>query len=189
MLVLAAARLARYGHDYPQVERLARGPLVEQVSPEALLLLAEALHELGAYADAEAVLVRHEAVIADADETDRVRLVAIRVRNLMWGLDRADEALAVNRATCADISDDEGRAELVADEAMVLAFGGHPADALAVLDVHEPGGPRTGVGSIAEVPALILTGRCETARACASARSVSTRRSAINWRSPTRGST
>ncbi len=167
-LVLAAARLARYGHDYPQVERLARAALVEQVSPEALLLLAEALHELGAYADAEAVLVRHEAVIAGADETDRVRLVAIRVRNLMWGLDRADEALAVNRATCADISDDEGRAELVADEAMVLAFGGHPADALAVLDAHEPGGPRARVlRSIAEVPALILTGRCETARVLA----------------------
>ena len=171
-LVLAAARLARYGHDYPQVERLARAALVEQVSPEALLLLAEALHELGAYADAEAVLVRHEAVIAGADETDRVRLVAIRVRNLMWGLDRADEALAVNRATCAEISDDEGRAELVADEAMVLAFGGHPADALAVLDAHEPGGPRGQVlRSIAEVPALILTGRCETARDSRVARS------------------
>jgi hypothetical protein len=44
---LAAARLARHGHDYPQVERLARAALVEQVSPEALLL-RRALHELGA---------------------------------------------------------------------------------------------------------------------------------------------
>jgi DNA-binding CsgD family transcriptional regulator len=165
-LVLTAARLARYGHDYPQVERLARAALDQQPTPVAVLLLTEALHELGSYADAEEVLLAYAAVVDAAPEEFRIPLIAMRVRNLMWGLRRSDDALAVNRAAREVPLSDDAAAELAADEAMVLAFAGRPAEALDLLAAQTGGRPRAAViRSIAEVPALILTGKCETALA------------------------
>ena len=46
-LLVGSARLARYGHDFATVERLARAALRDGMTSEIGLLLGEALHEIG----------------------------------------------------------------------------------------------------------------------------------------------
>jgi DNA-binding CsgD family transcriptional regulator len=167
-LLQAAARLARYGHDYPQVERLARAALTEDAQPESLLLLAEALHELGAYADADHVLSEHAAVVATAPDRTRLPLVQMRARNLFWGLQRLDDALAVYETAQRDVVDAEFQTELILDQAMALAMCGRPREALQLVAGVEAKTPRARVlRALSEVPALTQVGRCEQARTLA----------------------
>ena len=67
-LLVRAARLARYGQDFPQVERLGRAAMVDGMTPEAGLLVGEALHELGEFDEADDVLTAAVASAADDDE-------------------------------------------------------------------------------------------------------------------------
>jgi hypothetical protein len=93
-LLTSAARLARFNQDHLQVERLARAAIADDVTPEAGLLLGEALHELARYEEAGEVLT---AALERVDRDDArlfAPLVEMQVRNLMWGLQRADEAAA-----------------------------------------------------------------------------------------------
>ena len=55
-LLVRAARLARYGQDFVHVERLGQAALLGGMTPEAGLLVGEALHELGRFDEAEQVL-------------------------------------------------------------------------------------------------------------------------------------
>lgn len=66
-LLLRAARLARYGHDFVQVERFARGAIRETPTSEIALLLGEAQHELGEYSAADRVLRQAIGMAADDD--------------------------------------------------------------------------------------------------------------------------
>jgi DNA-binding CsgD family transcriptional regulator len=162
-LLLAAARLARYSYDYQQVKRLARAAMMEKANAEAGLLLGEALHELGAYQEAEEVLAA--SVTASAVDDRLVRLIAMRARNLMWGLQRADDALALNREFSRRVTSHERRAEMLADEAMLLTYSGQPLPALAAVEALDGvEDPRTRViRAIAAESALLATGQCETA--------------------------
>jgi DNA-binding CsgD family transcriptional regulator len=166
-LLLTAARLARYAYDLAQVVRLARAALAD-LGPgpdrvEAQLLLGEALLELGEFTDAEAVLA--EAESAAAEERQLVQVVAMRVRTLWWGLLRPDDALGVNRAARERVASREAHEELLADEAILLMFSGHPVEALRVLEALGPGVDlRTRVlRAIPEAGSLFAVGRCETA--------------------------
>src|SRR3954447_21596306 len=158
-LLVRAARLARYGHDLHQVELLSRAALMHGMTPEVGLLLGEALHEVGTYLEADEVLTAAEQT---ADDELLVHIVEIRSRNLMWGMWRADEALAVNRAALDRVSESSAIEELTLNEAMLLVYSGRPLDALEVLaPITEPSSARTkALRSIAEVPALIIVGRC-----------------------------
>ena len=162
-LLVRAARLARYGLDFPQVERLSRAAVAQGMTPEGGLLLGEALHELGLFTEAEAVL--SAASTTSDDTTLTVHLTEIRSRNLMWGQLDVDEALAVNAQARSAVQEPEAVAELTLSEAMLLTYSGFPRDALAVLaSIGEPAGARArAVAALAEVPALIGVGRCETA--------------------------
>jgi len=163
-LLVRSARLARYGHDFVTVERLARAAVRDGMTPEIGLLLGEALHEIGSAVEAEEVLAAAEASAVDGDPL-LVHLVEIRSRNLMWGLLRADEALKVNRLTSDRVSDPSGQQELVLNEAMLLTYAGRPLDALAALapvDSLTTGRARS-LRAHAEVPALVATGQCATA--------------------------
>jgi len=162
-LLVRAARLARYGHDLHQVELLSRAALVHGMTPEVGLLLGEALHEVGTYVEADEVLTAAEQTAAD-DEL-LVHIVELRSRNLMWGMWRADEAVAVNRAALDRVSDASAVEELTLNEAMLLTYSGRPVEALETLArITEPTSQRTkALRSISEVPALIVTGRSETA--------------------------
>ena len=163
-LLLRAARLARYGQDFTQVERLGRAAVLEGVTPEVGLLLGEALHELGAFDEAERVLHAAEAAAAD-DDALLVPIIEMRSRNLMWGLSKPTEALEVNRAARDRLSGHPSRSELTLNEAMLLTYSGRPLDILSVLESADP--PRDArersLRALAELPALVAIGKCATA--------------------------
>jgi ATP/maltotriose-dependent transcriptional regulator MalT len=163
-LLVQAARLARYGQDFTQVERLARAALVDGPSAEAGLLLGEALHEHGEFDEADAVLTAAEAAAQPGGDA-LVHIIEMRSRNLMWGLLRYDEAAEISAAARRQFADGPGAEELALNEALLLTYSGRPADALAVLGpVDSLGGPRArAMRAIAAIPALLVTGRCQTA--------------------------
>ena len=84
-----------------------------------------------------------------------------------------------------------GSSELGLNGAMLLTYSGRPAEALAVLGpVGELAGQRArAIHAIADVPALIVTGRCETAVEAADRRSPSRASSPTRSPSPVRGCT
>ncbi len=175
-LLLQAARLARYGRDFPQVERMARAAALSsrgdsgggggEAGVEAGLLLGEALHELGAFAEAERVLAEASAAATTVDELF-VPVISLRCLNLMWGLQRDDEALAVNRAARGRVVRPGDEQALLLNEATLLSYSGRPRQALDLLDqiddVDDPWARAQ--RAIAQLPALIATGRAETAAA------------------------
>ena len=167
-LLVRAARLARYGQDFTQVERLGRAALGHGMTPEVGLLVGEALHELGSFAEADEVLTAAEASVTDADPL-LVHITEIRSRNLVWGLFRGDEALAVNRSARDRLGDGPGVEELTLNEASLLSYCGRPLDALALLEsMPHTADPRArALRAMAEVPALVATGRCATGAATA----------------------
>jgi ATP/maltotriose-dependent transcriptional regulator MalT len=164
-LLLKATRLARYGQDFPQVERLGRAAIVDGITPEAGLLLGEALHEGGEFDEAEEVLTEAARLAADGDDDLTVPITEIRSRNLMWGLLRWDEALEVNRAVRDRLPDPTGVEELTLNEALLLSYCGRPVEALAVLaPLGDLARPRArALRALAELPALIAIGQCATA--------------------------
>ena len=167
-LLTRAARIARYGHDFAMVDRLTAAILAERPSAEAVLLRAEALHELGEYGAVESLLVDRAGAAAGAVDVE-VRLTAMRVRNLMWGLHRADDALEVLRAAQRATTDTAILDELITDEALTLVHSGRPAAAIdSLAAMSEDPLPRARVlRAIAMVPALVATGQSETAAAMA----------------------
>jgi DNA-binding CsgD family transcriptional regulator len=170
-LLVQAARLARYGQDFARVEQLARAARADGSTTELGLLLGEALHERGRFDEADEVLSAAEAAAAD-DDPLLVPVVEIRARNLMWGLHRNDEALAVNTDARRRAGDSRAMEELALNEALLLTYAGRPVDALALIGtLGAPSDDRaTVLRAIAEVPALIATGRAETAAAEAASR-------------------
>src|SRR5204862_3154509 len=158
-LLVNAARLARYSHDFAQVRRLARAAFEVDPDTEAGLLLGEALFELGAFTDSETVLAA--AQHAAATERELLQVVAERTKNLVWGLLRAPDALAVNRTVLAGATSADVRNELIADQASILMFSGHPRPCLDLLDqLENVADLRTRVlRAIAEAPALVVTGQ------------------------------
>jgi DNA-binding NarL/FixJ family response regulator/tetratricopeptide (TPR) repeat protein len=170
-LLVRAARLARVGHDFVQVERLAQAARVDGSTTELGLLLGEALHELGRFTEADAVL-RHAESGADDDDPLLAPVVEILARNLMWGLMRDEEALAANGEARRRATDPAALEELALNEALLLAYSGHPADALAVIGGQAaPSNERaTALRAIVEVPSLIATGHALSAAAEAAER-------------------
>jgi DNA-binding CsgD family transcriptional regulator len=163
-LLLAAARLARYGHDLPQVTRLGRAVLDQRRDAEAALMVAEALFEAGAYADAEPILTDY-ATEPDLDDALRLLLTEMRVRNLGYGLHRFDDAVQVLTEARTSFTDPRAHAELASDEASALVFAGRPRDALAVLRGIDDGGDQRAavLRSLPEEIALCAVGACDRA--------------------------
>jgi DNA-binding CsgD family transcriptional regulator len=162
-LLITAARQARQVHAFAQVLRLAEAAMLSRRDLTAALLAGEALYELGSFNDAEQVLA-DAAPLATTDH-DVVRLVAARTRNLFWGCLRTADALAVNRAGADAVTAASARNELLAGEASIEMFSGHPTRALELMKVMpDDGDLRTRVErAIAEAPALAVTGRTEQA--------------------------
>jgi DNA-binding CsgD family transcriptional regulator len=164
-MLLQAARLARYGQDFPLVERLVRA--AGQPTPEAQLLLGEAYYALARYAEAEQVLA--VAQQAAADPRQLAQIVAARADALTWGLLQPAAALAAIGSARARTTDPVALAELTAIEATVRMSDGQPAavlDLLAPLRDHPDQRVRV-LQAVAHATALLLTGRCETALAAA----------------------
>jgi DNA-binding CsgD family transcriptional regulator len=163
-LLVRAARLARYGRDFEQVERLTRAALLNGAGVEASLLLGEARHELGGFEEAESVLATAEAA-TDVDDELYVLVAGMRYLNLMWGLNRSDEALSANAVARQRVGDRPGATALAVIDGMLLTYSGRPRQALELLSglaaTDDPW--ERAVRAIAELPALIAIGRPETA--------------------------
>ncbi|HWJ96621.1 MAG TPA: AAA family ATPase, partial [Acidimicrobiales bacterium] len=161
VLLLQAATVARYAHDFVEVERLADVLMRTAPSAEAALLLGEAHYELGHFDEAEAVLA---ASMPDATPVDLLtRQATLRTKNLQWGLCDWAAAMEVVDAAIAAIGPDDG-VDVVAEKGSVLLFSGHPQQALDLFDSIEVRTPRTQVLiALVESPALAAVG--QTARA------------------------
>jgi ATP/maltotriose-dependent transcriptional regulator MalT len=157
-LLLRAARLARYDHDFRKAAKLARAALTAEPSAAAGLLLGESLYNLGSFEEAETVLAN--ATERAEGDVEVVRVATVRRRNLLRGCRRDAEAVDVGRAAAARVSTSAARDELLAGEAEVLAISGRPRDALELLDQLDTGSPRLRVlAAIPRAAALAMTGR------------------------------
>ena len=157
-VLIRGAHLARYAHDFRVVRRLIEAVPAEQLDAAGALLLGEALYELGDFDAAERILARGQQL--PSSEHVALRLAVTRAKNAHWGLCQPEAALAINAAAEAVITSPPLAEELVADEASVLMFSGHPDQALAVLERIAGGDQRTRVvRAIAGAPALAVTGR------------------------------
>src|SRR5262249_53519264 len=122
------------------------------------LLLGEALYERGDFDAAERVLARGQEL--PSSEHVALRLAVPRAKNAQWGLSQPEAALAINAAARAVVTFAPLAEELVADEASVLTFSGHPDRALAVLERIRGSDRRTRVvQAIAGAVALATAGR------------------------------
>ena len=157
-ILIQAAQLAHYAHDYPLVVKLAAAAQAQRAGPEAGLLMGKALYELGSFFEADVELSR-AGRLAETDQS-RVVVAAARAANMVWGLLRPDDAIAINRAVAAMVDSDEARDSLVAQRAWILVFSGWPARAREALDALSPAGTLHGrvVRSLAESYAMSLGG-------------------------------
>ena len=128
-MLLHAARLARSGQDFSLVERLTRA--AGQPTPEAQLLLGEACHELGHYAEAERVLALAQE--AATEPSQLAQIAAMRADTLTLGLLQPAAGLAAIRAARARFTSPVAQAELQAVEGTVKVYDGQPDAALDLL--------------------------------------------------------
>jgi hypothetical protein len=157
-VLVRGAHLARSAHDFRTVRRLVEAVPSGDLDAAGALLLGEALYELGAFDDAERVLASGQQL--PGSEPVALRLAVSRAKNVQWGLCQPERALAINAAARAGITSASLAEELVADEASVWTFSGHPGRALAVLERAQGTSRRTrAVRAIAAAPALAVTGR------------------------------
>ena len=98
-LLLRAARLARYDHDFRNAAKLAGAALAAEPSAAAGLVLGESLYNLGSFEEAEAVLA--DATDRAAGDDEVVRVATVRRRNLFRGCRRDADAVAVGRSAAA----------------------------------------------------------------------------------------
>jgi DNA-binding CsgD family transcriptional regulator len=167
-VLVRGAHLARYAHDFRVVRRLIEAVPGDQLDAVGALLLGEALYELGDFDAAERVLGFGQQL--PSSEHVALRLAVTRAKNAQWGRCEPEAALAINAAARAVITSPPLAEELVADEASVLTFSGHPDRALAVLERIAGGDRRTRViRAIAGAPALAMAGQTAEAASAAEA--------------------
>src|SRR5215468_8090713 len=167
-VLIRAAHMARYAHDFRIVRRLIDAVPGERLDAVGALLLGEALYELGDFDAAERVLRSGQQL--PSSEHVALRLAVTRAKNAQWGRCEPEAALAINAAARAVITSAPLAEELVADEASVFTFSGHPDRALAVLGRIAGGDRRTRVvRAIAGAVALAAAGRTAEAVALAQA--------------------
>jgi len=167
-ILVHGAHLARYAHDFRLVRRLIEAVPDEQLDAAGALLLGEALYELGAFDASDRVLAFGQGLASS--EHVALRLAVTRAKNAHWGLCQPEAALAINAAARAVVESQPLVEELVADEASVWMFSGHPDQAMAVLE-HIAGSDRRTrvVRAIVQAVALATTGRTAEAVAVSEA--------------------
>ena len=167
-VLVRGAYLARDAQDFRLVRRLIEAVPDEQLDAAEALLLGEALYELGVFEDAERVLALGQGL--PSSEHVALRLAVTRSKNANWGLCQPETALAINAEARAIVTDQPLVEQLVAEEASILMFSGHPDRALAVLERITGHDQRTRVvRAIVGAVALAATGRTADAMTAAEA--------------------
>jgi DNA-binding NarL/FixJ family response regulator len=92
--LVAAARTANHRFDPALARRLAKEAIERQAGPAAYVELARALSGLGAFAEAEATLARHEVeILGDSSDRLHLRYLDCRFRTLYRGLGQRERTL------------------------------------------------------------------------------------------------
>jgi len=131
-VLVRGAQLARHAHDFRVVRRLIEAVPGGERDAVAALLLGEALYELGDFDGSERVLAAGQEL--PASEQVALRLAVTRAKNANWGLCEPQQALAINARARTVVTSPAFTEELVADEASILMFSGHPGQSLTVLE-------------------------------------------------------
>lgn len=135
--LVRAARAAISGRDLLLACRLTRAAqAIVPNHPAASLVLSDALYEIGDFAGSAAECTSALGVATDPREQGL--LVASLYRAYLWGLDAADEALAVVDFALAVTPDPAAQSFLTVAAANALSFSDRPADALQRLAVLDP---------------------------------------------------
>ncbi len=167
-ILVHGAHLARYAHDFRLARRLIEAVPDGQLDAAGALLLGEALYELGDFDASDRVLAFGQGLASS--EHVALRLAVTRAKNAHWGMCQPEAALAINAAARAVVESRPLVEELVADEASIWMFSGHPDRAMAVLEQIAGSDRRTRViRAIVEAVALATTGRTADAVAVAEA--------------------
>lgn len=133
-LLLQAAALARYAHDYQQVITLIQDLPDDQRTYTSCLLHGEALTQLGEQWQQADVLLAEAETRADGG-AQRVTATLARTWNLFWLGAQTEDALAVNDAACTQTNEALSRHLLKVNEAAMRTLSGQPTEGLALL--HE----------------------------------------------------
>ncbi|MEV6318341.1 LuxR C-terminal-related transcriptional regulator [Streptomyces sp. NPDC051776] len=160
--LLRGAKLARYAHDFPQVRELASAACWVDEGCWPRLLLGEALYELGELEEAEKVL--QQAADRARGEEEHILVAMQRIRNMLWGLERPEEALEITTEAAEKVTSAEGRAVLAAERGNILCTSGKVREALDVLEGLEGAADHPnlrGPSQFAHAYALIANGRVE----------------------------
>lgn len=157
-ILIHGAYLARHAHDFRVVRRLIEAVPRDQLDAVGALLLGEALYELGAFEESDRVLELGQGF--PAGQQIALRLAVTRAKNAHWGLCQPEAALAINAEARAVVTSPPLAEELVAEEASIVMFSGHPSQALDILRAIEGGDRRTRVvRAIVAAVALATAGR------------------------------
>ena len=130
-LLVEAAGLARYAHDYAQAKTLLESLQEKDQTTATRLALGEALFELGAPVGAEAVLAAADA--GARGDAEKLAVAVVRSWNLFWGAGRTREALDLMAASDAAMTGADSRRMLRYHRASIRLSDGDPS-ALALLD-------------------------------------------------------
>jgi len=131
-LMVEAATTARRRWDLPLAGRLAEAAVQAGGGFEAMMLRAEVAALQGRGPDAEEQLAG--LLPLATDDGQRVRVVSVRVDNLISRLGRTDEALRVTDEAEALVSDPVARDQLLAKRAFAFHVAGRLREALEVLE-------------------------------------------------------
>jgi DNA-binding CsgD family transcriptional regulator/tetratricopeptide (TPR) repeat protein len=161
--LLAASVRARRNGDFVATERVAAAAVEADPSFEALVLHAEALHELCRFAEAEAILDRADRLVDD--DLRRLRVAVLRHRICLWGHLDGPRSVAV-----MDHAIDVMEHPLAIDLARIaiantVVFTGRPDAVEEVANAMRSGHPLVETGMIfSRTIAATLLGRVDEAR-------------------------
>ncbi len=166
-LLLQAATLARHAHDYQRVDTLMQALPTKHHSYASCRLHGDGLVQMGHWQRADELLAKAEALAVG--EIEQAAATLVRTWNLFWIGGDTEQALSVNGAARAHVTDPVGRHLLTINEGLLLAVSGHPAQGLALLEDLEPDirdAPDAGLWAVAamcKTAGLSCLGRTEDA--------------------------
>ncbi len=152
-IVREGARRARAANDFALSETLSRFSVNNDPDLEMILLLAEALHELGRFDEANDLLGTAAGLVAN--DFDRVRLAVLHHRVLLWGSSNTSGSLAVLQDAAARVEPGLARGLLHVAIANTLVLLDEPDLAFDVIEPDELEEPMV-AGAAAHSRALAL---------------------------------
>ncbi|MET8506296.1 LuxR C-terminal-related transcriptional regulator [Streptomyces sp. NPDC004787] len=130
-ILVTAALLARHAHDWHKVVALLSATPGADQHGYLQQLLAESLHQLGKWEDAEHAFARAHALAANDPEL--LAIAMERTQNMLYGFGSAQRALAANDEAKSRATSPEAHRVLQVNEAAIRTTSGQPRQGLSML--------------------------------------------------------